>query len=172
MLVHSTLALDVQDIAPVQSLEVTDIDPVHLACAQAVGEHQLDHEIIPEADNGAAVDALQQIGALLPGQRMLVVFLGAERGLDSGSNVIAVMHLAAVFIEHFDDGDVAVDGEHRLALLLEGLLVVQDVRSGRIPWIDILGGKPAVPQQYLPAVIFSGGGERIQLLDPLVDDVV
>ena len=145
MFVDVALALDVQHILLLHRIEVANVDAGHFAGAQAIGEHQLDHQIVPCPHNGIPVDGAQQVVALLPRQRMFIVLLGTKTGLDPGRDVIVIMHGSAVLVEHFDDGDVAVDGEDGLALLLELLLVAQDVRPAGSPGIHSLLGEPPEP---------------------------
>lgn len=50
VLVGASLALDVQHAHSIHHLEVTDVNPLHLAAAKAVAEHQQDHQLVPLAD--------------------------------------------------------------------------------------------------------------------------
>ena len=50
VLVGASLALDVQHAHSIHHLEVTDVNPLHLAAAKTVAEHQQDHQLVPLAD--------------------------------------------------------------------------------------------------------------------------
>ena len=101
---------------------------------------------------------------------MLVMFLGPERGLDAGGDVIVVAHGRAVLIEYLDDRHVSVDGKDGLALLLELLLIAEDVGPAWCPGIHSLGRQPAEPEADFPPVICFGCGESIQERYPLIND--
>ena len=151
--VHPALPLDVQHILSVQHIEVANVDAGHLAGAQTIGEHQLDHKIVSGSHNVLPINGGQKVIALLSCQRQLVMLLGAEVCLDARTDIIVVAHRSAVLVEYLDDGHIAIDGEDGLALLLELLLVAQYIGPAGCPGIDALSRQPAEPEVYLPPVI-------------------
>ena len=69
---------------------------------------------------------------------MLVVLPLPEAALYAGADVLIISLAAAVFVEQFDNGHIAVDCEDALTLLGKVLLVQNDVSSGRTSRIDSL----------------------------------
>ena len=69
------------------------------------------------------------------------------------NDIIVVSHCATVLIEYLNDGDVTVDCEDGLTLLLEFLLVTQHISPAGCPGIDTLSRQPAEPEVNLPPVI-------------------
>ena len=153
MFINPALALDVQHVLSIQGIEVADVDAGHLAGTQTIGEHQLDHQIVSGSNNPVPIYRSKKVITLLTGEGMFIVFLGTEAGLDSRSDVIVVSHCRAVLIEYLDDGDVTVDCEDGLTLLLEFLLVTQHISPAGCPGIDTLSRQPAEPEVNLPPVI-------------------
>ena len=172
VLVGAALALDVQHAHAVHQIEVTDVDALHLAAAKTVAEHQQDHQLVPLADKGGGVDALQQGAGLLACQGQLVILLLLVAALDAEGDVIAVLLPFAPRVEDLDHCHIAVDGEAALASLREAVLVVDDITPPRLPRIHSLRLEVAEPQADLTAVVTPGGWQSIRLRDPLIDYLI
>jgi hypothetical protein len=102
MFINPALALDVQHVLSIQGVKVANVDAGHLAGAQAIGKHQLDHQIVSGSNNPVPIYRSKKVIALLTGEGMLIMFLGTEAGLDPRSDVIVVSHCATVLIEYLD----------------------------------------------------------------------
>ena len=169
VLIRAALELDVEDRLSLARREVADVDSLHLTSAQAVEQHQRDHQPVAAADHRLGVDTPQQPECLICHEGQFAVFGVSLTALNPGGDVVAVAAPLTESIEELKDGDEAVHRVDTLTFGLKLLLVLQHMGALRGAGVNIPPGQPPKPESDLPFVVQFGRREDIALRDPFGD---